>query len=251
MKKAFPLSIAAVIFVTSLAVAGCSDDGPSSGLNDFLSALRDGNRTLALTRCYDKNSFQSISDGLEGITLSGAMKIGDVKENGVQQVRKKGYSEKKVTSVQALLKGPKADLDNRYKPLVDKANAELGNTQKELAAAVAQLAYSADTYGRDMPQYYAEQVRINAVKPRVNRAQAKVNQLNGQYQAELQELTANAEAQHNLEKDEREKALAKNLVSLPTCDVEVVFGRRNSTDRKLFKLVKDIKWKVYSLSEIR
>lgn len=249
MKKASLAVILVIACAASAAIAGCGG-GPSDNLKSFLGTLQGAGRTRAAAYCYDRYSYQEITDSLAEDARAEASSVGGAEEKGAQRVRKRSFEIKPVASVEALMQGPRQDLDNRYKPLMDSANAELTNAQLELKTAQEQLKYSAETYGKNMPQYYAEQKRIWQIQPRVNRAQSKVDTLKAQYQAELASITAAAEAEHKKEKSEMEKLLAKNSVRLPACEVDVAFGKGGSSDRRTFTLVKYIKeWRVYSVAE--
>jgi hypothetical protein len=249
LKKYCIATIITLALAASLAAAGCGG-GPAGSLQGFLAAERNGDHRASEAFCYDSNSYREITDTIAEELHIDEVKIVSAEEQGSQKVRKHGFDTKSVTSVAVLLEEPKQQLDARYKPLLDSANAELTNAQLELKSAQEQLKYSAETYGRNMPQYYAEQQRIWKIQPRVNRAQSKVDTLNAQYQAELAAITAAAEEQHKKEQTERDKLLAKNSVRLPACRIEAVFGKGGSSASRTFTLVEyNKKWKVYSVAD--
>lgn len=229
-----------------LVLAGCGS-GPSARLNGFLEALRDSRESDASSFCYDRNSFKDVSEALEGQLNGAQVKIVSEEAPGDGDVREKGYTVKKVASIEERMSKPQAEIEARFKPLIEQANAVLSNAQAEYNNAVEMKKYAAVTYGTNMPQYYAEQVRINNALPRVRNAQARVDELNAAKAAELAALKAGAEAGYRQEKDEAAKALAKNSVEMPTCVIRAELKQGTSTQQRTFTMVEDGSWKVYSV----
>ena len=238
--------VAVFLIVACLSAAGCGG-GPGANVSAFLNQLSDGNQQTASSLCYDKYSFQEMREALDEDARSASVRITSVNEEGRKKLRRQGYQLKTVATVEERLAGPKADVEARYKPLLDAARSDLDDASRELAAAKAQLDYSRVTYGPNMPQYYAEQRRIAAIQPRVSRAQSKLDTLNAQKQAELQALQSVAEQQYGSEKAARDKALAANSVSLPATMVGVELANGKSVERRDFVLAwYGGAWKLYS-----
>jgi len=230
--------------VICLVLAGCSQT-PAGNLNTFLGALHAGDLKAAARQSYDTASLEATREAL-GADVGDASRAVSVGAATTALVRKAGYSPPAVSSMADRLKGTVQDMDNRFRPLLDKANAELGNVQKERQAAEEQLVYAGITYGKHMPQYYAEQSRIGAIIPRLNAAQAKVDTLNAQYQAELQVHTSAATEQYKKDAAEAKKKLAANSVEVPAVKIAVEFGAKSSGGNRTFTVVQDSGWKVYS-----
>lgn len=235
-------AVLALVFV----LAGCGNT-PEARLNAFLEAMRNADKTAAARYCYDKSSYNEISEALLG-QLSGAeVKVISARDEGDKAVRERGYKVKDVATVEERMAGPQAEIEGRFKPLIDQANAVLSNAQAEYNNAVEMKKYAAITYGTNMPQYYAEQVRINNALPRVRNAQAKVDQLNAAKAAELAALKAGAEEGYKKDKADADKALSQNSIDLPAYTVKVDLKQGGSVQHRTFTLVEDGVWKVYSL----
>jgi len=249
MKKIHPFTV--LIILAALLFAGCGVS-PASSVNGFLSALRNSDKTAANNLSYDKVSSASMTDVLEDEVYGTTAKIGTVVEKGPQKVREKGYKAKVVESVESRMAAPRAQIENRYKPMIDQANAVLSNTQSEYNNAVAMKNYAAVTYGPRMPQYYAEVQRINNILPRMHNAQAKVDTLKAQQQNEIAALKAGAEEQYKQEKSAGDKDFARHSVTLPESSVAVELVLGGSAQHRTFRAVKDGgKWKVYSVDDQR
>ena len=245
-KRLYTFVLAVFLTVVCISAAGCGG-GPGADVSAFLNQLSDGNQRAASSLCYDKYSFQEMRDALGDEARSVSVRVTSVNEEGQKKLRRQGYQLKAVSTVEARLAGPNADVEARYKPLLDAARSDLDDASRELAAAKAQLAYSRVIYGPKMPQYYAEQRRIAAVQPRVSRAQSKFDTLNAQKQAELQALKSAAEKQYGSEKAARDKALAANSVSLPATLVRVELVNGKSVEPRDFVLAScGGAWKLYS-----
>jgi len=239
--------LAVALLMAAALAAGCGG-GPGAGVSAFVKQLGAGEVQAASSMCYDKYSFQEISDALGGEARAADVKIVSVSEEGERELRRQGFELKPVPTVDERLAGPRAEVEARFKPLIDAAGSDLQDAQRELAAARAQLEYSRVTYGPNMPQYYAEQRRIAAVQPRVSRAQSKFDTLNAARQAELQALTAGAEQQYKTEKEKRDKALAANSLPVRAATVDVKLVVSKSADARRFVLAwSDGAWKPYSL----
>ncbi|MHB8895000.1 MAG: hypothetical protein ACYC99_07475 [Candidatus Geothermincolia bacterium] len=247
MKKTYLLPALTVALVVAVGLAGCGS-GPAASLNSFLSALRNADDSGATASCYDKESYKDLTEGLEGQVYGAKISVISVKEQGDQPVREKGYVARDVPTVEERMAAPLAEIEGRFKPLLDQANAVLSNATAEYNNAVAMKDYAAITYGRNMPQYYQEQVRINSAGPRMHSAQARVDELNAAKQAEIAALKAGAEEGFKKDKAAREKELASNSIELPTCEVSAKLVQGGSSQKCTFTLVEDGKWKVYSLS---
>jgi hypothetical protein len=242
------LTAAATIVVM---VSGCGS-GPADSLNTLLDSIRNADRAAAVKQCYDKYSYAAVDEALQGQVYDTNIKVVSVTENGSQPVREKGYSQKAVASVDDRIAGPLAQIEARYKPLIDQANAVLTNANMELKQAREMLTYAAQTYGRNMPQYYTEQQNINAAIPRVRNAQAKVDLLNSQKQNEIDALRAAAQEQYKTEKQASDKDFDKHSVRLPTSTVKVELTQGGSSQKRSFTLVMDGGvWKVYSLDSLK
>ena len=238
-----------VLLIASLLAAGCGG-GPGASVSGFVKELRDGDEQIASSLSYDKYSFQEMRDALGVEVRVADVKIVSVNEEGERKLRRQGYELKPLPTVDDRLAGPRAEVEARFKPLIDAAGSDLEDAQKELAAAHAQLEYSRVTYGPNMPQYYAEQNRIAAIQPRVSRAQSKFDTLNAQMQAELQALTTTAEQQYKAEKAVRDKALAANSVSMRSAVAKVELAGGKSSETGEFVLAwSDGAWKPYSFDK--
>jgi hypothetical protein len=242
------LTTAAVVVTLA---AGCGSS-PAGTLNGLLDSIRNGDSAAGLKLSYDKYSYNSVADALEGQVYDTRVKVVSVIEDGAQSVREKGYPIKAVASVDSRIAAPLAQIDARYKPLIDQASAVLSNATAELNQAKEMLKYAALTYGRNMPQYYTEQRNINAAIPRVRSAQAKVDLLNSQKQNEIDALKAAAQDQYKKDKQARDKDFAKHDVMLPAGTVKVELTQGGSSQKRSFTLVKDNgTWKVYSVDSAK
>lgn len=240
------IGAAALILAAALA-SGCSSS-PADQVTGMLEALKARHDTEASAFCYDEYSFRQIEEGLGEAVRPKDVRVVEVESLGNEDVRKQDYEGKKVQTVEELLSGPQAELDARFKPLLEVANAELASVQLEYDTAVRQLQYAAETYGRNMPQYWAEQTRIRGITPRLQRAQAKVNELNAAKQAELDGLKKNALEQHDKQQAAHDKDLERTSASLPAWLVEVRLGTGKDASRT-FVVVDKGGPRVYSLEE--
>ncbi len=246
MKRISPVAALAAAFALALGLAGCGS-GPADRLKGYLDSLRNADAKSAASYCYDDVSSRDMAKGLEGQLYGTEITVLSVDECGQRSVRRKGYRIKKVASVKERMAGPLAEIEQRFKPLIDQANAVLSNAQAEYNNAVEMKKYAAVTYGTNMPQYYAEQVRINNALPRVRNAQAAVDRLNTAKQNEIDALEAGAEAGYRQDKSDSDKALARNSCRLPAFEVKVKLVQGGSAQRRTFTLVEDGDWEVYSV----
>ncbi len=237
---------AAIVCGMLLWLAGCSS-GPAGKLTGFLDALRNGQKQEASSACYDRHSFRDVSEALAGQLNGAAVKVVSVEEPGSGPVRKKGYAPRSVATVEERIEKPLAEIEARFKPLIEYAGAVLANAQAEYNHAVEMKKYAAMTYGTNMPQYRTEQSRINNALPRLHGAQARVDELTAARDAEIAGLKADAEASFKQEKDEASRALARNSVEMPTLEITVDLVQGSSSERRTFTLVEDGTWKVYSV----
>jgi ElaB/YqjD/DUF883 family membrane-anchored ribosome-binding protein len=246
MKKILPALVIGAI-VLSLAAAGCGGDPAAATVTSFLKALQGGEDSRAASLCYDKYSLSEITGALSGGVRAADVRVVSVSPVEDANVRKSGTPVSPIESVKERVEGPAAEIENRYKPLLAEAEARLGNAKAEMEAAQAQLAYSAETYGRGMPQYYAEQRRIANIQPRIDKAQAEVDTLNAQKQAEIQTLESTAEEQYKSEKAARDKKLAANSIELPSVKVAVELSSAGSKHARTFTVIlEDSAWKLYT-----
>jgi hypothetical protein len=250
MKKT-PLPTAlAIACLLVMGLAGCGN-GPAAGVVGYLNSARNADKPGVASYCYDKNSIQTLEDRLRGQVFGTSVKVISVTGDKNQSVRRKGYTAREIASVEARMAGPLGEIESRFKPLIDQANAVLSNAQWEYENAVAQKKYAAITYGPNMPQYYAEQVRINNALPRLRNAQSRVDQLNAAKAAEIAALKAGAEAGYAQDKAASDKALSSNSITLPTFEVNVEMVQGGSSQRRVFTLVRDGQWKVYSVNALK
>ena len=238
----------AVVCCVLLGSAGCAS-GPAGKLTGFLDALRNGQEQEASSACYDKQSFRDVSGALAGQLNGATVKVLSVEEPGSGRVREKGYAPRSVATVEERMEKPLAEIEARFKPLIEYANAVLANAQAEYNNAVEMKKYAAMTYGTNMPQYRTEQSRINNALPRLHGAQARVDELTAARDAEVADLKAGAEAGYKQEKGEASRALARNSVEMPTLEMTVDLVQGSSSERRVFTLVEDVTWKVYSVAK--
>jgi len=240
------LLLAVILLTAAVLAAGCGG-GPGARVSSFVKELGAGNEQAATSQSYDKYAYQEIVDALSGAARTSSVKIVSVDEEGARKLRIQGYEIKAVPTVEARLDATRAEVEARFKPLIDSARSDLEDAQKELAAARSQAAYAKVTYGPNMPQYYAELSRIAAIQPRVSRAQSKYDGLNAAKAAELQTLTTKAEQDYASEKAARDKAFAAHSAPTRAAVVQVdLAGAKSSQVGEFVLAFSDGTWKLYS-----
>jgi hypothetical protein len=250
MKKTLFVTVILVMLASSAALQGCGGSPAGTAVGTFLRNLKDGNDKAAQAGCYDKISSQELADELSGSIYAADIKVVSSTEPTSVKVRKQGVEVARVQSAEERTASQVAGTDARYKPQIDAAASAFKDSQTELAAAQAQLAYCRVTWaGQGASEIYKAENWVASVRPRVSRAQSKLDILNSQHQAELQAVKAAAEAQYKAEMVAHEKELADKLVALPVSRVRVMLSGAKGNPNWTFTAVHEREaWKVLSAS---
>jgi len=248
MKKTLFVTVIVVVLASSVALEGCGGSPAGTAAGTFLENLQHGNDKAAQAGCYDKYSYQELADELSGSIYAADIKVVSSTEPASVKVRKQDVQVARVQSVEERSAPQVGDIDARYKPLIEAAASALKDSQAELTAAQAHLQYCRVTYaGQGASQIYKAESWVASAKPRVARAQSKLDVLNSQLQAELQAVKAAAEAQYKAEMAAHEKELAGKMVALPVSRVRVMLSGAKGNPNWTFTAVQEHEaWKVLS-----
>lgn len=247
MKRILLTSIALVLLAAALVSSGCGS-GPAGAVGSILGSLSGGSAKEARAACYDKYSFEQVTEALQGST-SGGFTVISVSGPSTTKIRKKGVKLDTVMTFEERIAGPMAALDEQYKPQIAKAEQDLKDAKAELASAEAQVKYAEETwFGPGAYQIYNARAQVARAQPRVIRAQSSLDTLGGQYQAEAQTIRTSAEDQYKAEKSKWDREFLTKGVKAGYVKVVADVGKGPKKARKTFTVVNEEgSWKVYSV----